>query len=170
MSVVSMLFGCKCMQNVIGSKENRKPQKENVMPEGRLLRMQYSYSGMRLEYFSDYDLSRVLDDGSCKLSFRFRGNEVSFDAPDSLFDIARRIIEEEKMYQYGSFYGLSPEMESGLLDGYSWRFSAEFEGNQSLSSSGRHVSPEGKGLDKIKMLLFEAANDCIKKAGMMENN
>ena len=82
---------------------------------------------------------------------------------DSLFTAAYRIIEEERMFEYGSYYGLSPELEKGMLDGFSWSFDAYFENGERISSSGRHVMPDGDGLRKIEKLLYDAAEAAINE-------
>ena len=55
------------------------------------------------------------------------------------------------------------EMKERILDGYSWSFSAKFEGDENISSGGSNVSPNGKGLDKIRNLLYEAAKRVAKE-------
>ena len=129
-----------------------------VMPQGKLLRVEYAYHGMRMAEFSDFDLKRSADKGDSKFSFRHYSSDVSVDGiADSLFSAAYRIIEEERMYEYGGSYHLPPEIEQGMLDGFSWRFDAYFENGEHLSSSGRHVMPDGHGLRRIEKLLYDAA-------------
>ena len=108
-----------------------------AMPQGKLLRVEYAYNGMRIPEYSD-------------------------GAPDSLFTEARRIIEEERMYEYGDSYRLPAELEASMLDGFSWHFDAYFENGVHISSHGRHVLPEGKGLHSLENLLYKAANDIIE--------
>jgi hypothetical protein len=138
------------------------PTEQRTMPQGRLLRVEYSFQGMRMAPFRDFDLRRSADGSKSTFSFHHVG-EVNIDGvPDSLFDAARRIIEEERMYEYASSYGLSPEIGQRMLDGYRWSFDAEFENNESISSSGRHVSPEGKGLNRMEELLSNAAKGYVE--------
>ena len=61
------------------------------------------------------------------------------------------------MYEYGGSYHLPPEIEQGMLDGFNWRFDAYFENGEHISSSGRHVMPDGNGLRKMEKLLYDAA-------------
>lgn len=165
-AILSIITGCKSKQVAVDNTAPAAQQTvQPTMPEGRLLRLEYRYQGMMMMPFSHFDLNRT--HGSvegCKLSFCNYGNELTFDVPDSLFDAARRIIEEEKIYEYDSYYGLPPEIENGMHDGYSWSFSASFENKQVISSHGRHVSPEGDGLNKINQLLEKAARECVEKS------
>ena len=116
-----------------------------AMPQGKLLRVEYAYNGMS------------------EFNFRHYNTQVSHDgAPDSLFTEARRIIEEERMYEYGDSYHLPAELEASMLDGFSWHFDAYFENGVHISSHGRHVLPEGKGLHSLENLLYKAANDIIE--------
>ena len=64
------------------------------------------------------------------------------------------------MYEYASSYSL--QMDDRILDGYSWSFDADFEGDEHISSGGRHVSPQGDGLYKISTLLSNAARQLVK--------
>ena len=164
MAITSMLMGCKCKEKAAEPKNggNETPQltqnTPKTMPEGRLLRVTYSYQGMRMEMFSNFDLQR-LPEGS-KLSFRHYNNEVSYEVNDTLLDAARRIIEEEHMYEYDSYYSM--KMEGRILDGDRWDFDAKFEGNQRISSGGRNASPKGDGLHKISKLLNDAARRLVE--------
>ena len=69
----------------------------------------------------------------------------------------------KKKSEYGSYYGLSPELEKGMLDGFRWSFDAYFENGGRISSSGRHVMPDGKGLRRIEELLYHAAEAATNK-------
>jgi hypothetical protein len=66
------------------------------------------------------------------------------------------------MYEYGDSYHLPAELEASMLDGFSWHFDAYFENGVHISSHGRHVLPEGKGLHSLENLLYKAANDIIE--------
>jgi len=85
---------------------------------------------------------------------------VSYEVSDTLFDAARRIIEEERMFEYDSYY--SPETDGRILDGYSWSFDARFEGDRHISSNGSHASPKGDGLSKISRLFSNAAQQLVE--------
>lgn len=61
------------------------------------------------------------------------------------------------MFEYASSYRLPRELEQGMLDGFNWHFDAYFESGERISSSGRHVMPDGKGLRRIEKLLYQAA-------------
>lgn len=171
-AILSMIIGCKSKNAVVDDTEPTKKQTvQRTMPEGRLLRLEYNFQGMRMEAFSNFDLNRT--PGSvegCKLSFRHYGSEMTFDVPDSLFDAARRIIEVEKIYEYASHYSLPPEIAAGMLDGYRWDFFASFENKQVISSSGRHARPDGNGLREIRQLLEKAAQECVEKSEKREEN
>jgi len=165
MTVGILLFcaGCKSNKPVIPDKNNtvEQPAKKATMPQGRLMHVMYKYSGMARMPYSNFNLIRT-DSGKSSFSF-WHGSEMSFEnIPDSLFDALRRVIEEEHMYEYESYYGLPRELEQGMLDGYSWSFDAVFENKERISSSGRHVSPDGKGLRKIEDLLVKAAQSYTK--------
>lgn len=140
---------CKGQENV---------EQQTVMPQGKLLRVKYAYHGMRMAEFSDFDLKRCGDKGSSELTFRHHSSNVSVDGvADSLFNEASRIIEEERMFEYGSHYSLPPELEKTMLDGFRWSFEAYFDSGEHIISAGRHVMPDGKGLYKIEKLLYDAA-------------
>ena len=155
MGLLGLFSVCKGQENA---------EQLTTMPQGKLLRVQYVNHGMRLPEYSDFDLKRNADKGDSEFSFRHYSSEVSIDGvADSLFTVAYRIIEEERMFEYGSYYGLSPELEKGMLDGFSWSFDAYFENGERISSSGRHVMPDGDGLRKIEKLLYDAAEAAINK-------
>ena len=130
------------------------------MPAGRLNEVSYSYQGMRMEVIGNPSLKRA-EGGKATLSFKFFSDERSYEVSDTLLDKARDIIEEEKMYNYDSSYSLS--FSERILDGYSWSFDAIFEGGERLSSHGRHVEPEGNGLNRIDSLLRAAAMPFVKE-------
>lgn len=133
------------------------------MPKGKLLRVEYAFNGMRLAEYSNFDLKRSTETGKSEFSFNYRISEVTIhDVADSLFTAASRIIEEERMFEYESYYGLPRELEQGMLDGFRWRFDACFENGERIHSSGRHVFPDGKGLQRIEGLLYHAAEAATK--------
>ena len=155
MGLLGLFSVCKGQENT---------EQPATMPHGKLLRVMYEYHGMRMEEFNDFDLKRSADKGDSEFKFRHYSSDVSIDGvADSLFTAAYRIIEEERMFEYGSYYGLSPELEQGMLDGFRWSFDAYFENGERISSSGRHVMPDGKGLRRIEELLHDAAEAVINK-------
>lgn len=159
MGILGILFGCKSKVTDVDEPSSHpshpSPLTQQKMPEGRLLGVSYFYQGMMMEEFGSFGLHRDAVGKTAELSFRHFSNEESHEVSDTLFDAARRIIEEEKMYEYAPSYQL--KMKERILDGYSWSFSAKFEGNENISSGGSNVSPNGKGLDKIRNLLYDAA-------------
>ena len=153
MGLLGLFSVCKGLENA---------EQPATMPQGKLLRVMYAFHGMRMDEFSDFDLKRSADKGDCEFCFRHYSSDVSIDGvADSLFTAAYRIIEEERMFEYGSYYGLSPELEQGMLDGFRWSFDTYFENGERISSSGRHVMPDGKGLRRIEILLHDAAEAAI---------
>ena len=153
MGLLGLFSVCKGQENA---------EQPATMPQGKLLRVMYEFHGMRMNDFSDFDLKRSADKGDSEFKFRHYSSDVSIDGvADSLFTAAYRIIEEERMFEYGSYYGLSPELEQGMLDGFRWSFDAYFENGERISSSGRHVMPDGDGLRRIERLLNHAAEAAI---------
>ena len=167
MAILPLLTGCKSQKAAVPDTQPGAATTAEVrtMPEGKLLSVSYSYQGMAMNEFGDFELKRTLGeaDGN-KFSFRHFRSEMSFSVPDSLFDAARRIIEEEHIYAYDASYGLPPELERQLLDGYRWELSVRFEGTKLLLFSGKHVSPEGNGLNRLNQLLSEAARRCVEQS------
>ena len=155
-----LAMGLLGLFSVCKAQENSKP----VMPQGKLLRLEYSFSGMRMPVYGDFKLKRNAETGESDFSF-FHYNKEMFTKGvlDSVFTAACRIIEEERMYEYAISYSLPPEVEKGMLDGFGWRFEACFENGECISSQGRHVMPGGKGLRRIEDLLSEAARAATKE-------
>jgi hypothetical protein len=144
---------CKGQENV---------EQPATMPQGKLLRVMYDFYGMRMDEFNDFDLKRSAETGRSEFRFKHSSSEVSIDGvDDSLFTAACRIIEEERMYEYSSYYGLSPELQKSMLDGFRWSFDAYFENGGRISSSGCHVMPDGEGLRRIEKLLYDIAEAAI---------
>ena len=155
MGLLGLFSVCKGQENA---------EQLTAMPQGKLLCVKYVYSGMRMPEYSDFDLKRSADKVDGEFCFRHHSSEVSIDGvADSLFTAACRIIEEERMFEYSSYYGLPPELEKSMLDGFSWSFDAYFENGERISSSGRHVMPQGNGLRRIEELLYNAAEAAINK-------
>lgn len=165
MTLLGTLFACKTKEKAAdpqdsGNTNTTVVKKEKpTMPEGRLLRVTYFFQGMMMEEFGSFDLQRQPDGKASTLSFRHFSDEVSYEVSDTLFDAARRIIEEERMYEYDSYYSF--KTDERMLDGYRWDFDAWFEGDRHISSGGRHVDPEGNGLRKISSLLYNAAKQLV---------
>ena len=155
--IMVLLGACTLCQ---AQESTRQP----AMPQGKLLRVTYDFNGMRMAEYSDFDLKRNADGSESEFKFRhYNSSEVSMDGvADSLFDAARQIIEEERMYEYASSYSLPRELAETMLDGFKWQFEAYFENGASISSHGRHVMPDGKGLRRIEALLSEAAKALIE--------
>ena len=146
--------------SVCNGQENA--EQPATMPQGKLLRVKYDFNGMRMAENRDFDLKRSEETGKSEFRFKHSSSEVIIDGvADSLFTAACRIIEEEHMFEYSSYYGLSPELEKGMLDGFRWSFDAYFENGERISSSGRHVMPDGDGLRRIERLLNHAAEAAI---------
>ena len=78
-----------------GSKDK---EPERTMPQGRLLEVSYNYQGMAMEVVEEPRLTRR--DGQPMLYFKQWNGEKSCLVDDSLFDAARNIIEQERMYAY----------------------------------------------------------------------
>lgn len=147
--------------SVCRGQEDAKPSA--CMPKGKLLRVEYAFNGMRLAEYSNFDLKRSAETGKSEFCFNHHINEVTIhDVADTLFTAVSRIIEEERMFEYESYYGLPPELEQRMLDGFRWRFDACFENGERIHSSGRHVFPDGNGLQKIERLLYHAAEAATK--------
>ena len=160
-----MLFGCHCSKQTgvpsttdpsAPTVEKPKPQ----MPKGSLLRVTSFYQGMMMQPFSRFNLHRDTVAGTTKLAFYHYSNETECVVSDTLLDAARSIIEEEKMYEYAPEYSL--KLDERILDGYHWGFTADFEGDEHLSSGGSNVSPGGNGISRLERLLFEAARACVE--------
>ena len=162
MSLLGLFTGCKS-QNTDGDSPNKKTKKEIKMPQSKLLRVEYNYSGMMMEPFYNIELYRNEEGKGPQLKFETQRQEYSFEVSDTLFDAARRIIEEEKMYEYGVSYELASDIQ--VLDGYAWRFYARFENKEeNIDSRGHQVSPNGNGLNRMRQLLYDAAEKCMEKA------
>ena len=163
MGILGILFGCKSKVKDVDEPATPTSTPSTLtqkMPEGQLLGVNYFYQGMMMEEFGNFDLHRDAVGKTAELSFRHFNNDESHEVSDTLFDAARRIIEEEKMYEYAPHYSL--KMDERILDGYMWGFGAHFEGNERIISGGDNVSPNGNGLNKIRNLLYDAAKRVAK--------
>ncbi|MBQ3631977.1 MAG: hypothetical protein II949_12155 [Prevotella sp.] len=165
MALAGLLAGCSTHKApTVGDGDQTEKGNENMkksMPAGRLLSVSYSYQGMMMEPLRNKELTRT--DGTPTIKFVFMGDERQFAVSDTLFDVARAIIEEEEMFKYDGYYSFKSEFQ--ILDGYSWSFDATFEGNERISSGGSNVEPRGDGLVKINKLLQDAAIQALKDAG-----
>lgn len=162
MSLLGLFTACKSQENGDGKSNNNKTEKP-TMPQGKLLELEYNFSGMRIEMFSDFDLHRKEKGPGATMKFRHFNKEVTYEVSDTLLDAAKRIIEEEKMYEYGISYEWESLNGGRILDGYAWHFYAGFEDKQHISSRGSNASPDGDGLHRIRELLSEAAKKCIEQ-------
>jgi hypothetical protein len=163
MSLLGLFTACKSQNNTDGDSNNTK-KVEPTMPKGKLLGLEYNFSGMRIEQFSDFNLQRKEKGHKATMKFRHYNKEVEYEVSDTLLDAAKRIIEEEKMYEYGVSYSWEVPNGERILDGYYWHFYALFENKDTISSTGSNASPSGEGLHRINALLSTAAKQCIDNA------
>lgn len=167
LALAGLFTGCKT-KAVPATDDSTQPKEEETMkksmPEGQLTYVSYSYQGMAMEIVRDMELSLV--DGKAQLSFEFWQDKRTYVVDDSLLTAARRIIEEEEMYNYAT--GYSPHFEGRILDGYSWSFDSKFEGGERIWSRGRNAEPSGNGLQRIYKLLRDAAMKELKDHGELE--
>ena len=167
-AVMGMAAGCKTAATATEKEEAKTmpevvEEKKPVMPQGRLLTVEYNYQDMNMMPLSHPRLKRTDDGATLTVWVSGKGDTV-LQVSDTLLDAARTIIEEDSMYAYDSSYGLPPELERQLLDGFRWEFWAFFEGKQHLSSRGRHVMPkDSKGLHRLNTLLINAAQACLQE-------
>ena len=157
MSLLGLFTACKSQNNSDGDSQNTKKEKP-TMPQGKLLGLEYNYSGM-----SDFNLQRKEKGTGAIFKFRHYNVETTYEVSDTLLNAAKRIIEEEKMYEYGISYSWEVPNGERILDGYAWHFYALFENKDTINSSGSNASPDGEGLHRINALLSEAARKCIEK-------
>ena len=169
LTLAVLLAGCKT--NAVPATDNStQPKVEETMkksmPEGQLTYVTYSFQGMAMEMVRNMELQRV--DGKAQLSFDFWQDKRQYAVDDSLLTAARKIIEEEEMYNYDTSY--SPNFDGRILDGYSWSFDAKFEGGERISSHGRNAEPSGNGLQRMYKLLRDAAMKELKDHGELEKD
>ncbi|MCR4604000.1 MAG: hypothetical protein K5683_10800 [Prevotella sp.] len=156
--MAGLLTACKTSRQ-LSSQPVEKPQATmRQMPQGRLLHVEYDFQGMAFEQIRAIILDRT--DGKPVIHFEYISDKRQYDVADSLFDQARAIIEEEQMYNYEPSYQWDTQEQ--VLDGYRWSFEAVFEGGQRIGSSGRNLSPDGKGLSRISTLLEQTARSLVR--------
>ena len=125
------------------------------MPEGKLVSLEYSRSGMRSNH--EYQVNvNTEPNGDVVLRAMKEDYGPLFEKKLTAEEVAGfvRIIEEEKMYQYKERY--TPFLK--VLDGYQWRFTADFEQGH-LYSSGSNARPKGNGLDRIREYSISLLDD-----------
>lgn len=117
------------------------------MPEGELVRMEYSESGSMAGY-RYYALAELQEDGTVivKVQKESYGDIIEKKADAQVLKDIRNIIKEYKMYKYKERY-LPPFQ---VLDGYMWSFHARFSDGETISSHGSNARPRGDGLDTLQ--------------------
>ncbi|MBR5639965.1 MAG: hypothetical protein IKW83_09405 [Muribaculaceae bacterium] len=137
-------------EKTVKNKKTVKAKEERCI----LDMVEYQHQGMRMQPVAEVRLERK----NGKVVFAVRGTnteEKEFFPADGeqLLKEALKIIEEEKMLDYGVSY--EPEIQP--LDGYAWSFSARLSDGRSVSSHGHNAGPDGKGLSRMSELLFRRA-------------
>ena len=134
---------------------------EKAKAKSPLQSVSYRFKGMRMEEVSEAVLSRK-DDGKVHL---FVNDKDDFIIPDGeeMLAKAEQIILEEKMLDYDAAYSFGKDIKERILDGFTWRFSAQFADGRKVKSSGKHVMPEGNGLGRIGQLLRERAIELLRQ-------
>lgn len=168
MALIGMATGCKSSKSTTKTKEKteqKTDKQEPTMPQGRLMEVDYRFQGMNMMAVNHPRLKRTDTGATLTVKIMGRG-DVELQVSDTLLDAARTIIEEERMYAYDSYYSLPPEIADKLLDGFSWSFTAVFEGKQCISSDGKHVEPAGDGLQRLNKLLVDEAMARLKEQGV----
>ena len=160
-TILGMTFGCKTPKTGDGADSPF-----SKMPAGRLTMVSYNYQGMRMMLVSSPTVT-LGEDGKTIMTFSKYTEDRSFEVSDTILDAARKIIEEEKMYNYASRY--DNKFNDMILDGYSWNFSAKFDSGETIYSGGRNAQPDGDGLHRIGRLLSDAGMKCLAEAGELES-
>ena len=117
-------------------------------PEGDLLSLEYTISGMR----SGYEYEGHVEQGSDS-AFVLTAMKESY-GPLYQKRIGKEVLEE-KMYGYKESY--SPIFK--VLDGYSWHLRVRFSDGTSISSGGSNARPEGDGLKRLENYLNQLIAD-----------
>lgn len=139
-------------EKTVKNKKTVKAKEEQCI----LDMVEYEYGDMRMYPVSKVRVERK--DGKVVLVSKgtvTEEEEFVLDDGEQLLKEALKIIEEEKMLDYGVSYDVPPEMQP--LDGYAWWFSAKLADGRSVTSRGRNAGPEGDGLGKMHKLLFDRA-------------
>ncbi len=168
MIVVLALLGGTFSVEAKSKKRRSKTKKEKTMPKKKSAKaeqcildmVEYEYGGMRMYPVSKVRVERK--DGKVVLVSKgtvTEEEEFVLDDGEQLLKEALKIIEEEKMLDYGVSYDVPPEMQP--LDGYAWWFSAKLADGRSVTSRGRNAGPEGQGLGKMQKLLFGRAHKLL---------
>ena len=129
------------------------------MPEGELLSVELTRSGMRAGF--EYEGRVEKDsDGVIILTAMKEPYGPLFEKKLTANDMQkfRQIIEANKMYTYKDSY--RPMMR--VLDGWSWSFSASFSDGSSISSHGSNSGPSDDGLQQIRELMQKLVKDGIQ--------
>lgn len=125
-------------------------------PEGDLLSLEYTISGMR----SGYEYEGHVEQGSDS-AFVLTAMKESYGPlyqkriGKEEVNGLRQIVLEEKMYGYKERY--SPIFK--VLDGYSWHLRVRFSDGTSISSGGSNARPEGDGLKRLENYLNQLIAD-----------
>ena len=126
------------------------------MPEGELVKLELTRSGTMAGYEFE---GRVMQDSTGAFVLRAmkesRGPLFEKNLDAEAMEQFRQIIEEEKMYKYKEVY--RPILE--VLDGWSWSFKAAFSDGSVISSHGSNARPGGDGLERVRGLMEELAQD-----------
>ena len=126
------------------------------MPEGDLLRVEYSRHGTMAG--PEYEGIVKQDSTGAYILVAMRESYGPYYTKQLTVDEVqqfRQIIEEEKMYKYKESY--RPRME--VLDGWGWSFSAKFSDGTKIYSHGSNASPHGNGLARICGWMKELAQE-----------
>ncbi|MBR5087259.1 MAG: hypothetical protein IKX31_09675 [Muribaculaceae bacterium] len=141
-------------------KQVQQKEKNEKVQHCGLDMVEYNYQGMMMSPFANMRVERKDN----KVVFILKGTtteekEFVIDDGEQILKEALKIIEEEKMLDYGVSYSLDPSIQ--VLDGYSWEFSAKLADGRSVSSRGRNAEPSGNGLNRISALLYERAQKLL---------
>ena len=96
MVIAGLVVGCTT-HRAPSADDGNQTEKSNkdmkkTMPQGRLLTVSYNYQGMRMEAIRNKELTRK--DGAPTIKFEYMGDERQYAVSDTLFDVARAIIDE----------------------------------------------------------------------------
>ena len=129
------------------------------MPDGKLISLRYVSSGTMARHIFEGTVEQD-SSGVFVLKAMKENYGPMFEKRITAEDMAhfRKIIEDEKMYQYKESY--RPMLE--VLDGWSWTFRARFSDGSSIFSSGSNASPKGDGLRRIRDYMQELVQDGVQ--------